>query len=223
MSSILIPAAGSAERMRGLPKFLLPSGEGNLTMLETHLLKAQDLADEILIGVNPVFIDLLLKSDLNLQHAEVLPITTSSMVETVLNLVNISNADRFMVIMPDSGFLGQSPYKFIMKSQADLTLGLWKIREEQKGKLGQIKINKSGHVVDSVDKDPECSYKFCWGLLSFSRNFLKFIEPTFPHFGFAILKAIKNGVDINKIIIDGTYWDCGTPQEYVNYLRMIEN
>ena len=128
MNSILIPAAGTASRMRGLPKFLLPSGEGNLTMLETHLLKVKDLADEILIGVNPIFLDLVLNSGLNLQKAQVLPITSSSMVETVLNLINKSNANRFMTIMPDSGFLGQSPYKYIMESESDLNLGLWNIR-----------------------------------------------------------------------------------------------
>lgn len=37
MQSVLIPASGSAVRMRGLPKFLLPSGVEDLTLVELHI------------------------------------------------------------------------------------------------------------------------------------------------------------------------------------------
>ena len=155
MSSFLIPASGSASRMRGLPKFLLPSGDGNLSLLEIHIRNVVNSASEILIGLNPIFFDIVKEANLELHGARIVPMKTNTMTETVLNLVHQSDADKFTVIMPDTAFSSMSSYQF-ETSDHDLDLKLWQIRGDQIGKLGQVLIGAENEVLDCLDKDPNC-------------------------------------------------------------------
>lgn len=221
MRTVLIPASGSAQRMRGLPKFLLPSGIMDLTLIELHIQNVSDYADEILIGVNPIFLDIVLNAKLNLQKARVIPLETKTMTETVLNLINFSNGSRFTIIMPDTVFESNECYDF-GRLQSDLDLSLWKIRRDQYGKLGQVLIAPDGRVLDCVDKNPECRYEYSWGALTFNRKFLQCLDSEFPHVGYGILEALKMHLNINSIVLPGRYWDCGTPAEYLHYLKTLD-
>ena len=220
MHTVLLPAAGSAQRMRGLPKFLLPSGELNLSIIELHIRNLSEYADEILIGLNPIFLDIVLNAKLNLQNARIIPLSTNSMTETVLKLIPYSSGDRFTLIMPDTVFESKESYRF-ENLQSDLDLSLWKIRSDQYGKLGQVLIAPDGKVLDCVDKDPSCRYEYIWGAMTFNRRFIECLDFDFPHVGYGIVKALKLQMKVNGMVLPGRYWDCGTATEYMHYIRTI--
>jgi hypothetical protein len=221
MNTILIPASGSATRMRGLPKFLLPSGKDNLSLLENHIANVSNFASEILIGLNPIFLDIVLQANLALHGASIIPMKTANMTQTVLNLAKLSASDRYTVIMPDTAFEAKESYQFQFLHN-DLDLSLWKIRSDQYGKLGQVSLDSNNNVLDCVDKDPTCKYELAWGALTFNQKFLKFLHPDFPHIGYGIVPALKAKLNVKGVVIDGSYWDCGTPEEYIRYLRSGE-
>jgi len=221
MHSILIPASGSATRMRGLPKFLLPSGKDGLSLLEVHISNVAHFASEILIGVNPIFFNIVMEAGLELHGACVFPMQTLTMTETVLNLAGKSDSERFTVLMPDTAFSSVSSYQFA-KMNHDLNLSLWKIRIDQYGKLGQVSLNKEGTVIDCIDKDSTCTYEHAWGALTFNKKFINLLRPEFPHIGYGIVAAIEAKLDVFGTIVDGSYWDCGTPSEYIQYLKSKE-
>lgn len=221
MNSVLIPASGSAQRMRGLPKFLLPSGKMDLSLIELHVSNVLDYADEILIGLNPIFLDIVLNAKLNLHNARVIPLETKSMTETVLKLIPYSSGTRFTIIMPDTVFESNQSYEF-SNLVSDLDLSLWKIRSDQYGKLGQVSVDPDGKVLDCVDKNPDCRYEFSWGAMTFNRKFLDHLNIDFPHVGYGIVSALKANLSVNSVILPGRYWDCGTPIEYIRYLKTMD-
>jgi hypothetical protein len=216
-----MPASGSALRMRGLPKFLLPSGVGDLSLIELHIKQASSHADEILIGINPIFIEIVKRAKLNLRGAQIIPLETQTMTETVLKLVSMSSGSRFTVLMPDTVFESTKSYDFD-RLKNDLDLSLWKIRSDQYGKLGQVSVDLNGKVLDCIDKNPDCRYEFSWGAMTFNRKFLECLDIEFPHIGYGIVPALEMGLDVNSVILPGHYWDCGTPMEYLRYLRTVE-
>jgi len=217
--AVLIPASGNATRMRGFPKFLLPNGNNDETLLESHLRAVSIIADEMLIAVNPIFLNIVQNASLNFYGATLMPMETRSMTETVINLAEDSNADRFLVLMPDTAYLGESPYSKLLEEQNDLNLSVWKIRNEQKGKLGQVQLDDSNFVLDCVDKDQNCKYEFAWGVQLFTRKYLDYLSAEQPHVGYGIMPAIRGGLKVGASLVAGTYWDCGTPNEYVNFLK----
>jgi hypothetical protein len=221
MGSVLIPASGSAVRMRGLPKFLLPSGVDELSLLELHIRNIKDSVDEILIGINPIFYEIAKNAKLKLFGAQLIPVETMTMTETVLQLASVSKCSRFTVIMPDTVFESNESYNFNVLS-GDLGLSLWRIRDDQYGKLGQVLISPDGKVLDCVDKNPECRYKYFWGAMTFNAKFLGCLDSKNPHLGIGILSALAAKLDVTGVPLPGRYWDCGTPIEYMRYLKTLE-
>ena len=223
--TLLIPAAGSATRMRGLPKFLLPTHASNTSLLERHLNFLGELFDEILIGINPDF-SLLLKSvlDENLK-LRIFEMRTQTMMETVTNLCDKSNSDSFFLIMPDTFF---SDYRKILEFLKDENLNdanllCWHLQYFQKGKLGQVSINENSLITDIKDKNLECTYEYFWGAASFSRENLGMVDDSESHIGFMYEKLLAEDIKIGAIKIQGSYYDCGTQEEYIRMLKEFDN
>ena len=214
----LIPASGSATRMRGLPKFLLPNGTGNETLIEAHIRKLNPLVDEIRISINPIFEKIFLSASLELHNSKVEVMETLTMTETVIELAKFGGGEKFIVVMPDTAFLGEEPYAKLLNEESDLNLSVWKIRDTQKGKLGQVSLNQINSVLACIDKDPNCEFQYAWGMQMFTPRYLAFLEKQYPHIGYGIMPAILKGIDVKASIVNGSYWDCGTPEEYVEYL-----
>jgi UTP-glucose-1-phosphate uridylyltransferase len=42
-----------------------------------------------------------------------------------------------------------------------------------------------------------------------------------PHIGYAVRNALLSNENISSHIIDGKYFDCGTPREYLNMLQEV--
>ncbi len=216
----IVPAAGMATRMRGIPKFLLPCDRSYTTLIENHLREMLKFCETIWIPTRPELVLLLDSLGIAQDRVVVLPIVTNNMTETVQRVLQIASANSFQLIMPDTFFLGETPYETLQNDPEIADLACWIIREEQKGKLGQVLTNEHGVVADMKDKDPTCTYPISWGALTFSRNLEKYMKSDHPHIGYAVKDALLDGGTVTAQTISGQYFDCGTPDEY---LSMLEN
>ena len=210
----ILPAAGEARRMRGIPKFLLPCDNSYSTLIEVHIGHLLEICNQIWIPTRPEFVLLLTSLGFSKDRIHILPMETKSMTETVANVMKISSSSHFQLVMPDTFFSGEIPYNILKFNPEFADLACWKIREEQKGKLGQVLI-ENDQITDITDKSPSCEYSYAWGSLTFSRKLMNFAELSDPHIGYSLKKAIQNGEFISAKIIDGEYYDCGTPKEYI--------
>lgn len=216
---LLIPASGFATRMNRIPKFLLPGDEKGTTLLDIHLRSAQGYYDTIHIATRAELIPLLKEYAFN-SNVVITPMETATMTETVLNLIGISKALSFGLIMPDTFFHGDSPHNFLSKTNRPLGLALWKIKDSQRGRLGQVDlVGNSARKI--VDKDPTCNFEYSWGAASFTRDFASFFQKEMPHIGYAFQPAIDQNVENICQVVNGRYFDCGTPQEYFELIRTI--
>jgi len=222
----LIPASGAAARMRGIPKFLLPCDEEYLTLLERHVSKMLDHCQMVWIPTRPDLTILIETLGITSDRVVVIPMVTKTMTETILKVAAISNAQKFMLCMPDTYFEGELPYEQLGKLGGDLKLACWRIRNEQKGKLGQVLFDEgpeSNLILDSKDKDLECTYDHSWGAMSFSREVLSLGNSDMPHTGYLINPALQKGLKVEGFVLEGNYYDCGTPREYLSMLRHVTN
>lgn len=216
-----IPAAGQASRLGGIPKFLLPISDRQ-TLIGHHIDSIIELEDyEISIGTSEKFYKILLDiyKDFTIEK-----INSSSMVETVSKL-RLVNDKLSLVIMPDTYF---KSYQIVREmrdkihaTELDIVLGIWKIKEEQVGKLGQCKIE--GDLIKKIiDKDINCKEEYFWGLIMWKPNFNQYIKEKDEHFGVAINRAIDNKLEVGYVIANQEYFDCGTFSEYKTLLNSFE-
>jgi hypothetical protein len=218
----IIPAAGQALRLRRLPKFLLPAGDDAKTLIERHIELLEQHCDVVWIPVRPDLIPLV--HDLNLgQRVIPVALATQSMTETVLRVTSTSGADKFILGMPDTAFIGEMPYPFLFRdlTSSNLSLALWHTSEQQKGKVGAINL-VDGRVVDSIDKDLSSNFQLHWGAMAFDRKFVDLLSPEMPHTGYGIRSAIENELRIGTAVMAGRYFDCGTFSEYKRFLNDAE-
>ena len=208
-----LPSAGNASRLKGIPKFYLPINENN-NLINYHVENLNQIKNnQIVIATNSTNYGLLKES---FKNEKVIEIASNSMVETVYKSLNL-NKDLHLVVMPDTYF---NDYKVMKQkidkindSNIDIVLGLWKIREDQFGKLGQCKL-KDDRVEIVIDKDPDCKEHYAWGTILWKTSFNKYIQPSDNHFGTTINRAIQNGLKVGYVISDSDYFDCGTFYEY---------
>lgn len=230
----LIPCSGTATRMGGIPKFLLPcpsissNNNNNLIINSIDLMKNNGIED-IYIAVskeNEHFV-----KPLNMHDSKVKYIVrnTATMSETVKHLVNIP-ANKYILIMPDTYFINDTNREFpeltelnIKLNKFDIVVILWKIKEYQYGKLGQIEINldsESGEVINIMDKNPECRYPYSWGVIGWTNRVNHLIDPETPHIGYIINTALEKGIKVGYVLSTNTeYYDCGTPSEYFKMIK----
>ena len=216
-----IPAAGTASRLGGIPKFYLPVKD-NQSLIGNHIKNLNKLNNnKIIIGTHNHFF----KSIKNLYpEANVKEIVSSSMVETVKKL-GLSKTNDSLVVMPDTYFFDYEVVKRmrtkLISSDADIVLGLWKIRNDQKGKLGQCVIEK-GFIKKIIDKNRNCKEKYFWGLIMWGPQFNKYILNSDKHFGISLNRAIANNLKVTYSLAKDKYFDCGTFDEYKFMLKNIK-
>jgi len=216
----ILPTAGKATRMRGLPKFLLPAGPEYLTLIERHITELLEHCETVWIPTRPEQTILLESLRLSSDRVVVVPMTTSTMTETVLRISAISAAEKFLMVMPDTYFAGEKPYSYLAASTYEMSLATWKIRTDQLGKLGQVKLAETpeGLVTHSEDKNALCTYPHSWGAMAFSKRVLSYGNAEMPHTGYLLPGLLEAGIEIHAREMNGSYFDCGTPAEYVEML-----
>jgi len=216
----LIPCSGTASRMSGIPKFLLPCKEGNLIDNSINIFKSNNI-DDIYVSVsseNEHFIK-------NRDNIKYIVKNTNTMSETVKHLIEIKSK-KYILIMPDTYFINDGNQKFneihqmyMLLNKFDIVVILWKIKEYQYGKLGQVDINDT-KVIDVMDKKHDCKYPYSWGIIGWTNQVNHLIDEKTPHVGYVLNEALKNKIEIGYILADTDYYDCGTPEEY---FKMIKN
>ena len=202
----LIPASGSASRLNGIPKFMLPIS-GSQTLIEWHTEQMLKTCEGVIISTKKEWINVVknLKFPSNVDFVEKEPSTMSDAINTMAKYSN----SLYIVGMPDT-YMPESNgefYQKLSKSTADLTLALWKCEKDLKGRVGQVDFDSQWNVIDVVDKDPLCKYKYMWGALAFQGIS---IDPKFSHPGIQVNPLIYSGADVKCFKANGKYIDAGT-------------
>jgi dTDP-glucose pyrophosphorylase len=216
----IIPAAGKASRMRGIPKFLLPCDSEYTTLIEIHIASLLEICKTVWIPTRPELVLLLDSLSLAKDRVIILPMQTENMTQTILKTVDISKADHFQLVMPDTFFVGQKPYRTLNPNPYLVDLALWEIRPDQKGKLGQVEFDGE-QAVSIQDKKLDCDFNHAWGALTFHRELMRFSNSEDPHIGYSVNNALKSGKNVSVKVIEGEYYDCGTPSEYLSMLDKV--
>jgi UTP-glucose-1-phosphate uridylyltransferase len=50
---------------------------------------------------------------------------------------------------------------------------------------------------------------------------MNFAQDSDPHIGYAMKSALSSGETMSANLVNGKYFDCGTPNEYLSMLREI--
>lgn len=221
----ILPAAGLATRMRGIPKFLLPADTKYTALIEHHIRAMTDIVRTIWIPTRPELVPLLDSLGFAQERIVIVPVTTGTMNHTIQRVLEISSADEFILTMPDTRFLGETPYTPLstLEMSTLARVACWPIRSSQRGKLGQVRIGDNDLIQEFRDKDSNCTFELAWGAVSFRRTLRSYIHPADPHIGYALKQAVDDGAAVKAITVNGQYFDCGTPEEYVEMLNASED
>jgi len=226
----VLPAAGSATRMGGLPKYLLPVGDSAKPLLYFHLKMAFNSSTPTILMVHPKMFDYVseLCASWKFPSIQIKAILSDTMTETCQGAINDLRDDNYVsVSMPDTFFSqmlmdAYNPLESLHKTNP--TLAIWNIQKFQIGKLGQVQVNPvSGKVLEMVDKNESCAYKYSWGMMSVKVSLLRSFSVSDSHPGISLSKMLKDGLQIDSILQKDIYWDCGTPQEYAAALQLSLN
>lgn len=230
-SILLLPVGGSASRMLGLPKFMLPASNVE-TLIEKHCNGAIAAGyEEIHIVTQKKYLglirDYLVAKELRVTLHE-LPSETRTMSETLKIAAGFIPAiDQFSVTvgLADTAFCGSSYeriYRSLIECPADFALGLFAIRDDQFGKLGQVEIDGAGKVISMKDKTIGCPFPNIWGLAKIPGAVIKDLDVSDAHVGITIERLVSNGQYVAGIRNFADYYDCGTFAEYRKYLNEVE-
>ena len=210
----VIPAAGRAVRLNGLPKFLLPIPTYG-SLLSYHLKMASEYADLIIIGTRPEFSGLVLQLSKDF-GAKVCVVETKTLTETVCEIAGGLNPRTLTVHLPDT-YMGHEniflELESISNSKERSTLALWRSSESQRGLLGQVEVEESEGsfiVTQIVDKDPNFYTGFHWGSISFYEPNIESWDKNEVTIGNIASNLIKSGEKFHSILSDSHYFDLGT-------------
>jgi hypothetical protein len=202
----ILPASGSASRMMGLPKFLLPVNE-NKNILEWHIDLMSECCDVIRISTQkkwmPILTDIAKKSNIELFEIE------ASTMPDAVNKMILNIDDRHIIGMPDIYVknLDTNFYTKMSECTEDFGLALFDYYKNLSGMVGQVLLDDNDNVIDLVDKDISCMYNYMWGAITI-KNIS--VENQNNHFGIQIKNMIKQNKIIKGIKIKGQYIDAGT-------------
>src|SRR3990167_2026504 len=217
----LLPAAGKAERMHHLPKYLLPVPGGYL--LEHHVTGMRAVGCEpVWVGCNLDNIGLIF--DYTEDSAYVyIPDTHDTMTQTVLGVrLHIAPDEKVLFSMPDTYWDSPNvflPLQMALENGADIAVALFVARFDQRnGGMCRITGNQ---VTEVVDKPGNGDWRYIWGALAWTSTFWDYMQPEDPHIGYALPRAIAAGLDVRGVLCDGDYWGFGTPGDYFSCLRSL--
>jgi len=231
-SIVILPVGGTASRMLGLPKFMLPASNVE-TLIERHCRAAFSSGfNEVHIVTRGKYFDFVneyIAERKILAQVHQLPFETKTMSETLrvsAGLIPFIEECSVTIALADTAFYGTSysdVYHKLLVNPSDFALGLFQIREDQFGKLGQVEINSSGRVLSMLDKDPNCFFPHIWGLAKVPGTLLSQLDISNSHIGIEIEKLVANGEYVAGVMSLAEYFDCGTFEEYCRYLtRTLE-
>lgn len=217
----LLPSAGTASRMNGIPKFLLPVSEDLQCLLDYHVRLMQPSVDRIIIPTRSEWVGLLRSFDFG-NHVDIVELNTHTMAETLRRSLDNVDYDSCVLGMPDTYFVDENPYHELFQHPGhDLVLRLYPTRPEQVGKVGSVKIDEDHRVVDHADKEPDRDFGWHWGVMEFAKHTEGFLDPTASTGGYLIDECLTRGLDVRGVPATNPYFDCGTFPEYLQCLTHL--
>jgi hypothetical protein len=217
----LLPSAGTATRMSGLPKFLLPVSDTQQCLLDYHVALMSPHVDRIIIPTRPVWSELLHSFEFG-PHVDVVDMTTNTMAETLKRSLADVDYDTCVLGMPDTYFVGGNPYEELhAQPRADVSLRVFATRPEQSGRVGSVLLGENHRVIDHADKEPDRDFGTHWGVIEFSREVEQFLSPEATTGGYLISEALSRDMDVRGYVAGYPYFDCGTFDEYVQCLTHL--
>lgn len=215
----IVPAGGKATRIMGLPKMLLPYG--GRTLFEILLARMERAAPrQILIAPSAATVGLLFPYFL--PHVLAYATRTQTMTEDVLLARCYLEAGESVLFgMPDTYFDDAEAFQKlarILDGGADVAVGVFKTRPQQRHKLGMCRLRYS-RIVEVVDKPAQTDLTWAWGVLAWRPAFWEYLRPDDPHVGYGLPRAIQAGLNVRPYPLQGQYWDCGTEAEYFDLVQ----
>jgi choline kinase len=202
----ILPAAGSATRFGGIPKYLLPGNKNGKSLLSLHIEIAMECdISKIIVMTHPDMQDYL-KNLLRSYKENVIvdKIISKTMTETIVNAaLKWSSEDEVIsVTLPDTStdsLLNESMKNDLISLRANKnSLLAFEYIEMYKGKFGQIDVDSERNIVKDIsDKNPDCQYKYIWGGLAISFDLLKHFDSSEPTIGNCLKDLIDDGQIIN--------------------------
>lgn len=202
----LLPASGNSSRLNSLPKFCLPINEKQ-TILEWHVEQMLKVCDIVKISTKKIWLPII--NNMNFSSNVVInEIESSTMSDALVKMMVEPNA-KYIIGMPDTYMPGSDGefYKQLSESEAEVTLAVFECHKDLMGRVGQIKIDESGKVIDALDKTLECKYPYMWGAMSVQNVY---IDKELTHPGVQIKDWINEGKVVKAVISKGKYLDIGT-------------
>lgn len=222
----IIPICGYASRIGNVPKFMLPIENGN-SLIKNTVTQCKNSFFKCSIITTPdhgtMIYNYLTRHSL-LENVNITITETKTMSETVLKGKNDKNV-TYSLLMPDTYFEDKEVLKKMNNTyqlyECDVVVGIFKIRKEQVGKLGQVLFDDDNNLQDVVDKDEHCKHEWAWGSILWNYKFFNFIDKKESHIGYALPKIIQDpNMKVKVCKLDGNYYDCGTIKEYSDLLNI---
>lgn len=209
--------------MHGIPKFLLPLSDDLQCLLDYHVTLMGDYVDRIIIPTRSEWVPLLHSFDLG-DDVTILELNTATMAETVRKALDGVDYDTCVLGMPDTYFVQGNPYRDLATRQpADVSLAVFPTRPEQVGRMGSVLLDNSHRVSAHADKDPDHDYGTHWGVIEFTPEVAKLLDPAATTGGYLIAEALERDLDVRGYVADYPYFDCGTVAEYLTCLVHVNS
>ena len=222
----ILPAAGVAIRLRGLPKFSLPIDSSFTTLLEWHVGQMLEVVDTIYIPIRAGTRGVLESLDVLSRNVIAVEVETATMTQSVIAALERSTASRFLLGMPDTWFSASSNvYEKLITTDSEVAIACFPIRPDQVGKVGQVDLEvgagSAAKVARVVDKNPNCTFQHLWGAVNFGRELMALSFPEDPHIGQALARWVDNDRAVSGVVAGDSYFDCGTGEEYWRLLARL--
>lgn len=225
----ILPAAGNATRIHGLPKFLLPIPDGYLLKRNIELMRWAK-PRYVLVGSNPRNtgqISDYIDGNARVYCAENYETMTQTVLSATRKLLSTSENVGHSILfgLPDTYVEDDQCYAKLAAALADcdVAVATFGIREGQHIQGGMCRVLKNGSVMGVEDKPSRFSElsPYIWGALAWKPTFWQYLKPDMPHVGYALMPAIEDGLEVKAHYMDGGFWDCGTFERYAELIRTI--
>lgn len=216
----ILPAAGSATRIHGLPKFMLPIPDGVLITRMSNLLQRQ--SDVIIVGARYPSLDFGFNASIPMFDVG----RTRTMTETVLRCrAQYEDVDTHDILfaMPDTFVEDEDAFSKLanaLDAGADLAVGIFSTRPGQERKLGMVSAI-GDKILEVLDKPTHSSWNWAWGVLAWKPVFWGCLDASMPHVGYGIPVAMERGLNVKAVRMRGQFFDCGTPEEYFDLICQL--
>jgi choline kinase len=213
----ILPAAGNASRIGGIPKFLLPIGINSKTLLDFHIETALQADLQVIIVVNPLLEAYIQKLIENAGYKKVRVVSykSNSMSDSLVKAVeNLDDEFVASVTMPDSYMPEFTSETLIELRKKTPSLSVIKTSNAQYSKLGQVVIDKSKKAIEIRDKSPVRISPYAWTGFAIKIETLKSFPCDEQTPGIQLARMTHKTQGLRTIEIQGEYFDCGTIFEY---------